>query len=75
MDVIPCLNFVYIPISPGVPNMSFVSFSPVQDLTKGQTLHLVMSVLKVKVLVAQSCPALCYPMVANQALQSMEFPR
>ena len=75
MDIIPCLKCVYIPISPGVPKMSFVSFSSVQDLTKGQTLHLVLSVLKVKALVTQSYPTLCYPMVARQALQSMEFSR
>ena len=54
MDITPCLKFVYIPISPGVPKMSFVFFPPVQDLTNGQPLHLVMSVLKVKVLVIQS---------------------
>ena len=73
MDITPCLKFVYIPISPGVPQMSFVSFSPGQDLTKGQTLHLVMSVLKVEVSVVQSCPTLRYPMVARQALPSMEY--
>ena len=73
MDITPCLKFVYIPISPGVPQMSFVSFSPGQDLTKGQTLHLVMSVLKVEVSVVQSCPTLRYPMVARQALLSMEY--
>ena len=73
MDIIPCRKFVYIPISPGVPKMSFVSLSPVQDLAKGQMLHLVMSALKV--LVAQSCPTLCYPMVAHQLLLSMEFSR